>query len=480
MASAATMGKIITAAGLNSDGTHKANATNYGGSTLGEEIKNIDAATKAVSDLVGTTSVESQITSATSVLLGKSTDAATFNTIYGAKRYAHEAADAAKTNANTYTDTEIQKLNVTDTAVANQYVSSVSETDGKIAVSRVALPVTGVKSDDKVLQLTNGEVSSTITMSYVKNDKKIYLYGIDSTTPISEIDVTDFVADSFLDDVELDSSDNLQFTWKMADGSTKTDTVNIAKYIDTYTAGNGLSLSGKEFSVDTTKIATKTSVDNLNTTVSENHAELVSLAGATVNTKAIGTVDADGKVSGNAITLAGSDIAITGYTKGTATDLTTTDTINTALGKLEARVDAAAAGGVLTLNSHSGDVQILTGTKEGTIVVGGGAGVAPSVVEVAGLKSAAYTESSAYATADQGAKADTAIQEITSNNTSAISITSSDTSRTINVQVTRLTEIMSGQFTQKNGVGTPLITSDVVYDFVNSRISDALSWAEFE
>jgi len=35
----------------------------------------------------------------------------------------------------------------------------------------------------------------------------------------------------------------------MADGSTKTDTVNIAKYIDTYTAGNGIDITDKKVSV---------------------------------------------------------------------------------------------------------------------------------------------------------------------------------------------------------------------------------------
>lgn len=372
MASATTMGKIITAAGLNSDGTHKTNATNYGGNTLGEEIKNIDAATKAVSDLVGTKSVADQLT------------------------------------------TTLETLNVTDTAVSNKYVASVNETNGKISVFRESLPVTGVARNDTVLKLSQGLVSSTITMSYVKNDKKIYLYGIDQTTPISEIDTTDFVADSFLNDVELDDSDNLQFTWKMADGTTKTDTVNISKYIDTYTAGNGLSLVGKSFSVDTTKIATKTSVDNLNTIVSENHAELVSLAGATVNTKAIGTIDAEGNVSGNAITLAGSDIVITGYEKGTTSDLTATDTINVALGKLEARVDAAAAGGVQSLNGQTGDIIIGTGRTNGTIALSKSGGLSLEDIQVKGLKSAAYTESSEYATSAQGAKADTAIQNITS------------------------------------------------------------------
>lgn len=50
--------------------------------------------------------------------------------------------------------------------------------------------------------------------------------------------------------------------------------------------------------------------------------------------------------------------------------------------------------------------KITTGGTNGTIKVG------EEEVAVAGLKSAAYTEASAYATAAQGAKADTAVQEV--------------------------------------------------------------------
>ena len=66
MASATVMGKMLTAVGLNTDGTFKSNATNYGGSatTIGGEIKAIDVALKGVSDLVGTTSVDSKISAA--------------------------------------------------------------------------------------------------------------------------------------------------------------------------------------------------------------------------------------------------------------------------------------------------------------------------------------------------------------------------------------------------------------------------------
>lgn len=46
--------------------------------------------------------------------------------------------------AKKYTDGKIAELDVTDAALENQYVSSVSETDGKITVYRTAIPIIGV------------------------------------------------------------------------------------------------------------------------------------------------------------------------------------------------------------------------------------------------------------------------------------------------------------------------------------------------
>lgn len=45
-------------------------------------------------------------------------------------------------------------------------------------------------------------------------------------------------------DVSLDASNNLVFTFETTSGETTTK-VNIAKYIDTYTAGNGITVSNK-------------------------------------------------------------------------------------------------------------------------------------------------------------------------------------------------------------------------------------------
>ena len=56
----------------------------------------------------------------------------------------------------TFVTSAINALDVADTAVANQYVSQVVETDGKIAVTRVPLPVTSV---------TEGSANGTIAVN---------------------------------------------------------------------------------------------------------------------------------------------------------------------------------------------------------------------------------------------------------------------------------------------------------------------------
>lgn len=59
------------------------------------------------------------------------------------------SGDTSVEGAKRYTDGKIAELDVTDAAVENQYVSSVSETDGRITVSRTAIPIIGV-TDSKV------------------------------------------------------------------------------------------------------------------------------------------------------------------------------------------------------------------------------------------------------------------------------------------------------------------------------------------
>ena len=61
-------------------------------------------------------------------------------------------------------------------------------------------------------------------------------------------DAITIAADQFLKEVELDANDDLVFTFVTSTGE-KTERVNIAKYIDTYTAGNGIAITDKKVSV---------------------------------------------------------------------------------------------------------------------------------------------------------------------------------------------------------------------------------------
>lgn len=121
---------------------------------------------------------------------------------------ASTSGETSVEGAKRYTDGKIAELDFTDTEVENQYVSSVSETDGKITVSRTAIPIVGVtdtKENDKFVtsiklegnivqaeraQITSSQVSRVATditgdtvekaLAEVKGSSKVTL---SSTTP---------------------------------------------------------------------------------------------------------------------------------------------------------------------------------------------------------------------------------------------------------------------------------------------------------
>ena len=87
----------------------------------------------------------------------------------------------ALASAKSYTNTQIQGLDVTDAAVEGEYVSAVSETDGKISVSRVPLPtvaeiksagkaIISVKEDKGVISATTGDIAAAhVTVADASN-----------------------------------------------------------------------------------------------------------------------------------------------------------------------------------------------------------------------------------------------------------------------------------------------------------------------
>ena len=165
----------------------------------------------------------------------------------------------------------------------------------------------------------------------------------------------------------------------------------------------------KDADISETANQYKDTLKELQTYMTEDAAAATSLTGEVAKLKAV-TVNGQSVMNGeaaNAIVLDAGHIKLTGYQDVVASDLAATDTVLVALAKLEARVDAAAAGGVQSINGLTGSVTIVEGAGNGAIKVG------DADVKVKGLASAAYTESSAYATSAQGAKADQAETDIT-------------------------------------------------------------------
>lgn len=395
MASATVMGKMLTAVGLNADGTFKKNATNYGGSatSIGGEITAIDTKLKSVSDLVGSTAVATQITNAKNEVIGKSTDEKTANTIGGAKAYAADAASGAQSGAQHYTDEELKKLSGTISSTADEkVVVSVNQTNGKVDAVTVTLDdiasaseLAGVKATAEAAQ-TASEVSTAITNAINALDATVS----DEHDPNVKISVTE--TDGKLTGVTVTTDD-------IASAATLAE---VKGKVDAFFAGADISETAEQYKDTLKELQTYLTEDaaaavTMTESIAANKNNIAKLAGARVNNKSIATtqIGTDGAITITAtgVTLNGADIKIDGYSKGTASDLATTDTINQALGKLEARVDAAAAGGVQSVNGQTGSITIATGDKNGSIKVG------TEIVQVFGLKSTAFTESTAFASA---------------------------------------------------------------------------------
>ena len=75
----------------------------------------------------------------------------------------------------------------------------------KAQVDEVEVPVTGVKSGDKVLTIDGTKLTSTISLDYVSSAHTIYLKGIGNEI-ISEIDANDFIKDGMLESATLETN----------------------------------------------------------------------------------------------------------------------------------------------------------------------------------------------------------------------------------------------------------------------------------
>ena len=152
-----------------------------------------------------------------------------------------------------YREHDDKIINLTELlAKASSTVDGLMSKEDKINLDKLAEAfandelgkVQGVVEGDKILSLTDKLVSATLDLKY--EEKKIKLLGVDSAV-IAEIDATDFVKDSVLNDVEIVTEEGvkyIEFTWAVQEGEeAKVDRIPVADLASEYVAGLGINIT---------------------------------------------------------------------------------------------------------------------------------------------------------------------------------------------------------------------------------------------
>ncbi len=183
-----------------------------------------------------------------------------------------------------------------------------------------------------------------------------------------------------------------------------------------------------------------------------------------LNGKVPTTRKVNGKALSEDIELVGDDIYV--YNTSSAGS-----TVEEALEDLYTKVSQAAASGVQSFGGQIGAITVDTAnTTNGQVKFSMSSKQLKGTVN--GLKSAAYTESSAYATFTQGTKADTAIQIVNGTDSNYIATSKSGTT----VTVTSMLQAVASASSSAKG----LAEASDVKAYVDSIVNSALTWAEFE
>ena len=469
-----------------------------------------------LSDVASASAVTTEL--AKKLNIGTLGDTSSTQSYYGLKAFVGAEKLSAITAAKSYTDTEIGKIPAAivykgdgTTVTQSGTTTTVTFAVGEIPQSKVTSLTTDLAAKATITALNavkaTADAAAPRATTYTKEevDNKVAsavgsVYkmkgSVDDATALTALtgvvigDVYNVVAAGTLNGEAFEAGSN--FVAIKAGAGTQTGmwdklggTIDLSAYAKSADVANTYATKTAVTSEINTKIGT---LDKADTAVTGQVVSAVSETDGiiTVSRRALVVADiptlATSKISGldtalngkvpttrtvNSkplsanVVLAGADILVGG--DGTYGE----DDLQTAIEAMDSRITSAAASGVQSFGGQTGAITVDTAnTTNGQVKFSMSSKQLKGSVN--GLKSAAYTESSAYATAAQGTKADTAIQAV--NGTAANYITASKNSTTVTVSST--IQAVASASSSARGLAE---ASDV-----KAYADSLMTWVEFE
>lgn len=412
-----------------------------------------------LSDCASADSVTAEL--AKKLNIGTSADASSVVSYYGLKKYVDEqideipAAVVYEGDGTTITQSGSNTVTFSVGAIEQSKVTGLGA-----ALAGKATSAQGAKADTALQTITaTGDTYITASASPKSDTTQAITVQANVSTAVDTSDklITSNAVKTYVD-TQITSKISSTYVYKgsctyaeLPDDAEVGDVWNVTDQHENVPAGTNYAWDGEAW-------------DALGGTVDLSAYLTSDTAASTYATKTELTSGLDGKVSttrtinGKAlsadIVLAGGDILVGG--DGTYAE----ENITAALEDIDTRLGntATASNVVTSINGSKGAITIASGSTNGTIAVAG------SDIAVKGLGTAAYTASTDYATAAQGALADTALQKA--------DITTGTTNGTINVD---------GTAVAVHGLGSAAYTESTAYDAAgaaSSALADAKKYAD--
>jgi hypothetical protein len=387
----------------------------------GDYIKSVKQVDGKIEATVGTFNFDAAGAAATakSEVIGASGDASTDDTIFGAKKYAEEKANAAKQGAEATAAADATGKANQALADAKTYVSEeIAKLDANVTSAETGkVKVQVVEVDGKITEVhvTESDIASAEVLAAVKSDVDYFLGSAlnkDNAEAVKDTlkEIQDYI------DNDVQGAAGMTASIKEAK-----DAADAAQAAANKAQGEVDALEGVVAGIETvanaaaTQEALNAEIDRADKAEKANAAAIKAIA----DDYLVGQdrTDLEGMINGK--------VAQTTYNQDKEA-LQKADSDNLAAAKTYAEglvnaldvTDAAVAGQyVSAVGQSDGKISVsranlptytlTTGSVNGTVALNG------VDASVKGLGSAAYTETTAYATAAQGAKADAAAPQAT-------------------------------------------------------------------